>query len=105
MTRPKSLVAPRLLASAHDSLFMAPCAGGCAMLQWAEARTSLVVRRWLIAYIQAHPLTPPSLSRMSLRIMVCCADPSLYTSISRLVYTSSHILGAKGFDSGHPRGL
>ena len=58
MMRPKSSVAPSLLASAHDSLFMAPCAGGCAMLQWAEARTSLVVRCWLIAYIQAHICSP-----------------------------------------------
>ena len=36
--------APRFLAAGHDSLFMAP-GSGCTMLQWAEARTNLVVSR------------------------------------------------------------
>ena len=41
----KAAVSPRFLAAGHESLFLAPCVGGCAMLQWADARERLVVSK------------------------------------------------------------
>ena len=74
--KPKSAIPPRLLAAGHDNLFMAPCGGGCALIQWAEARTRLVVspgreerQRTMASHNLPLPV-PSSFSTLSMRFIL-----------------------------------